>query len=87
MGLYRGPWELVDLFMHWGHWLAVLDTMVGKSDPALPLRRKTDCKTIKHTIKNFFPYCDCDPCRGGKAHDVLNDFTGTLAWLEGEEEQ
>ena len=42
---YRGPWELIDSFMHWERWLGVQDTIVDKSDPALPLRRETDFKT------------------------------------------
>lgn len=37
-----------------GPWLGVQDTIVGESDPALPLGRKIDFRAIKHTMKNSF---------------------------------
>ena len=52
----QGPWELTSSFMHWLHlcfWLGVQDTTVGRSDPALPLGRETDFKTIKHVNYGF----------------------------------
>lgn len=78
----RGTWELIYSFMHRGHQLGGQDTTVGKSDPALPLARETDFKTIKHTIETFFHYCFCDGCCARKADDVLSSLPRALAWLE-----
>lgn len=54
MGPCRGLLALMDSCMHGGPWLGVQDTIVGESDPALPLGRKTDFRAIKHTMKSSF---------------------------------
>ena len=79
---YRGPWELIDSFMHWERWLGVQDTIVDKSDPALPLRRETDFKT--NTQLRISLLWLWSSRRVGKEHNVLNGLTRPVVWLEGE---